>query len=82
MQEISTNQTMPEISPFNFGRRPYLKTFAVEDDAHDWMRMMNRARRDNIYATIYVLVDGPSDDFAVVDIKTAIDMDAPYEWAI
>jgi hypothetical protein len=81
MEDVSTNQPMPTINPFGFGR-PYLKTFVVEDDARGWMRMMNRARRDNIYARIYVLVDGPSDDFAVVDLKTAIDMDAPYEWAV
>jgi hypothetical protein len=56
----------------------YLKRFAAENEAADWMAMKNQTARDG---SIFVLTDGPEDDFAVVDIRTAIDMDAPYRWS-
>ncbi|MBV9657196.1 MAG: hypothetical protein JO295_03705 [Verrucomicrobia bacterium] len=59
----------------------YLKTFSTEAAALDWMRMKNQAcsragnRRD-----FFAVVDGPEDDFAVVDLATAIELGNGYRW--
>lgn len=58
--------------------RTYLKCFNSEDNADRHMRTINRASRDQ---TIFCVVDGPEDDFAVVDLVTAIDLEIPYRWA-
>jgi hypothetical protein len=57
--------------------RTYLKRFTDADHADAWMRMKNRAARDGI---IYCVVDGPEDDYAVVDLTTAIELGALYTW--
>lgn len=57
----------------------YCQQFASEDKAYDHMLAINRTSRDG---TIYCLVDGPEDDYAVVDLRTATELGAPYEWAV
>lgn len=41
--------------------------------------MALRSNEDD--AMQYAVVDGPSDNFAVVDIKTAIEIGGGYKWA-
>lgn len=53
----------------------YAVFFENEDDARARCRMKNQASVKDIYA----LVDGPADDFAVVDLKTAIELGQGYE---
>jgi hypothetical protein len=63
--------------------KTYLVRFDSEKSAMDRMRLKNRAcrmagnRRD-----IYAVVPGPEGDWAVVDIKTAIELGAGYRWEV
>jgi hypothetical protein len=59
---------------------PYMKTYATEAEADARMRTRNRAHR-NGDGQIFCLVDGPDDNFAVVDLGTAIELGGPYRWA-
>ena len=43
--------------------------------AVDRARWMTRAGRE-----IYCVIDGPEDNFAVVDIRTAIELGVNYSW--
>jgi hypothetical protein len=53
----------------------YCKFFKNENDAECFCEMKNvTAKSDNIFA----VVDGPEDNFAVVDIHTAIDLGSHY----
>ncbi len=56
----------------------YLKLFPTRDDAEDIARIKNRACR--MPRWLWVVIDGPADDFAVVDLRTAIEMGARYSW--
>ena len=59
----------------------YCKFFQTKDGAMQFMRLQNRAaasagnRRDVLCVT-----DGPSNNFAVVDLKTAIELGNGYSW--
>ena len=61
--------------------KSYCKFFQTKDGAMQFMRLQNRAaasagnRRDALCVT-----DGPSDNFAVVDLKTAIELGNGYSW--
>ncbi len=61
----------------------YLKMFKNENKAMQWMRMKNRAcaaagnRRD-----LFVVCDGPENDFAVMDLKSAIELGNGYKWEV
>jgi hypothetical protein len=55
----------------------YMKLFADETAADTHMRLKNRVDRGGI---IYVLTDGPDDDYAVMDLRSAIDMGLLYRW--
>ena len=56
----------------------YTARFETKDEAYARMLMKNQTSRDG---TIYCLIDGPENDWAVVDLGTAIEMDALYSWA-
>jgi hypothetical protein len=57
----------------------YTKFFTAENDAIDRCSMKNKAcRRAGNYKDIYAVVDGPNDNFAVVDLGTAIDLQGGY----
>ncbi len=59
----------------------YVRAFESESKAISWMRMKNRsARLAGNTRDVFCVVDGPSDDWAVVDIATAVDLGAPYRW--
>ena len=58
----------------------YCKYFDDENKARQWCSMKNgAARRAQNFRDIYCLVDGPSDDYAIVDLVTAIDLGFGYE---
>ena len=62
--------------------KTYIRRFGAREDAFQWMRSLNHATLDG---SIYCMTDGPEDDYAVVDLRTAIDLaidlGLPYEWA-
>lgn len=55
-----------------------LVIFADRADAVENARIKNRACR--MPRWLWVVIDGPADDFAVVDLGTAIEMGALYTW--
>jgi hypothetical protein len=55
----------------------YLRFYPTESDALDAMRSKNDSHRDG---ALFVVTDGPEDNFAVMDLKTAIEMELPYKW--
>lgn len=60
-------------------RETYIRFFATENDAIDRCSLKNRAcRRAGNYKDIYCVVDGPEDNFAVVDLSTAISLGNGY----
>jgi hypothetical protein len=59
--------------------KAYMVEFDTENAAIARCSMKNRAcRRANNYRDIYCVVPGPADDFAVVDLETAIDLEGGY----
>jgi hypothetical protein len=64
-------------------RQDYCRFFDNELEAEAHMRDRNRSfRMSPGRFDPFVLVDGPEDDFAVVDIGTAIENDFLYRWAV
>lgn len=58
----------------------YTRFFASENDARSICQIKNQAcRRAGNFKDIYCLVDGPEDNYAIVDLKTAIDLGMGYE---
>jgi hypothetical protein len=68
--------------------KTYIEFFAIRDDAYRHMLDRNRSRSAESRQpgaecfTLYCLIDGPEDNFAVVDLATAVDMGVAYEWNI
>jgi hypothetical protein len=61
-------------------QNPYCKFFEGDDKAADWCEMKNKAcRRAGNFKDIFCLVDGPENNFAVVDLGTAIDLGSGYQ---
>lgn len=58
----------------------FIKRFEKRDDALDCMVMKNKTVKMPNW--VYVTVDGPEMDYAVVDLSTAIEMELPYEWSL
>jgi len=56
--------------------------FDSEGDADARMRSLNRSAMNARHPEIFCVVDGPDDNFAVVDLTTAIDLGGGYRWAI
>ena len=57
----------------------FCRTFATRAAAEERAHLKNRANRMPNW--LWVVIDGPADDFAVVDLRTAIEMGAPYSWS-
>jgi hypothetical protein len=55
--------------------------FATHSEACGWMQHYNRFVRGKD-SDVIVVVDGPEDNYAVIDLESAIEMEVPYEWAI
>jgi hypothetical protein len=60
----------------------YIKFFSDEGEASSWMRMRNQARLSVGNRDIFAVVDGPEDNFAVVDLRTAIELGGGYRWEV
>ena len=59
----------------------YMKMFKTEAAAMDWMRMKNRAcKLAGNTRDLFVVTDGPENDFAVMDLKSAIELGSGYKW--
>ena len=54
-----------------------MKFFSNQDEARDYMRSLNDTQAEEVFC----LVDGPEDNFAVLDLETTIDLEMPYEWS-
>ena len=52
------------------------------EDAERFMKMRNRAERLNRRPRFVVLVDGPEDDFFVMELSEAIDNEFLYRWSV
>ena len=60
----------------------YIRYFETENDALTRCELKNRAcKRAGNYRDIYAVVDGPEDNFAVVDLSTAIELGFGYQIA-
>ena len=55
----------------------YIKHFNNENDALDHMAMKNRTNQ--VKNWIWAMVDGPDNNFSIVDIRTAIEMGCCYK---
>lgn len=63
--------------------RTYLKFFASKERALDWMRMINTAaQRAGNKRDLMVVTDGPEDNFAVMDLDSAIELGGGYTWEV
>lgn len=62
--------------------RTYTRFFETENEALDICTIKNKAcKRAGNYRDIYAVVDGPDDNFAVVDLMTAIELGFGYQIA-
>lgn len=52
----------------------YVKIFASYEKAYNWLQMKKQSSVKDHYA----LVDGPENNFAVVDLMTAIELGCGY----
>ena len=60
----------------------YTKFFETEKAALARCSMKNRVcRRAGNFKDIYAVIDGPEDNYAVVDLGTAIDFNSGYQIA-
>ena len=60
-----------------------IRFFDLFDEAETHMREMNRNfRQSAVHPDLFVLIDGPEDNYAIVDLMTAIDMGVQYAWAV
>jgi hypothetical protein len=57
----------------------YCKEFEAHREAMSWARVKTNAHRNGDRA-VFVVVPGPSDNFAVVDLETGIDLGLGYEF--
>ena len=58
----------------------YMKQFNDENKALDWCEMKNKAcKRAKSFRDIFAVVDGPENDYAVVDVSTAIGLGFGYK---
>jgi len=55
----------------------YLKFFESEEKAYQWMVMKNRAAKHDMY----VLADGPDNNFAVMSLSLAVENGFSYQWS-
>ena len=61
-------------------KNTYVKYFNDENDAFNRCKSKNRAcKAAGNYKEMYAVVDGPDNNWAVVDLNTAIDLGMGYE---
>lgn len=62
--------------------KTYFKSFSNENEAYQFMRMKNTAcKKAGNLKDVYVIVDGPENDFVVMDIDSAIEGDFMYQFS-
>lgn len=62
--------------------KKYLRTFDTKEAAENTMKIKNRAcKKAGNDRDIYCMVSGPTNNFAIVDLDTAIEMEALYSIA-
>jgi hypothetical protein len=76
--DVAMNETKTRMNT-KANRETYIQFFDNEEVADAFMRMRNRAR---VSADVVVVVDGPEDNWAVVDLSTAIELGGGYRWAV
>ena len=59
--------------------KSYIKSFAEHEKAAVWARTKTKAHAKGD-REIFVVVEGPEDDWVVCDLKTAIETELPYSW--
>jgi hypothetical protein len=70
-------EQQPTRTRSNSMKTAHIATFSSEDAAYAYMIRINRAHP---HAEPYVMIEGPRDDYAVVDMSTAIELNAMYRW--
>ena len=58
----------------------YIKRMTDYNEAFKWMRVKNQSAKRAGCNNVFCLVNGPDDDYAIVDLRTAIDLGGQYEW--
>ena len=63
----------------------YIKRMSDYNEAFNWMRVKNQSAKRAGCKYVFCLMDGPDDDYAIVDLRTAVDLaqetGGSYEWA-
>ena len=59
-----------------------MQIFQTEAEAESFMRRTNQAQVSSRRPRFVVLVDGPEDDYYVMDLGDAIEEGFPYRWSI
>lgn len=58
----------------------FIKTFLTESRAMEFVRLQNIAMKAAGNHNLLVVAPGPDDNFAVMDIKSAIELGIGYQW--
>lgn len=61
----------------NETHRNHIRIFKNESDAIEHMVIKNRASRNG---SLFVIVDHPDDQYAIMDVRSAIENEFAYEW--
>jgi hypothetical protein len=65
---------------FQMKTATYVREFNTQREAMNVMRAFNETTRGAKRREVRAVVDGPNDNFAVVDIVTAIELGGGYVW--
>ena len=64
-------------------RDSYCRMFGSESKAVEACKMRNRAyKAAGNHRDLAVVIAGPSDNYAVMDAASAIEMEVPYSWYV
>ena len=64
----------------SYMKATFIKLFKTENSAMSFMRTVNQARKAAGNRDLVVFTDGPDNNFAVVDLGTAIELGNGYKW--
>jgi len=59
-----------------------MRRFQTEAEAESFMRLTNQAQVSARRPRFVVLVDGPEDDYYVMDLGDAIEAEFLYRWSV
>ena len=64
-------------------RQSYHRMFKSEADAIEACRIRNQSyKAAGNHRDLVVVIEGPSNDWAVMDATSAIEMEVPYSWYV